>query len=622
LVRARERTPEARELSRYLLMQQVVTDLLADLVRTPVESVDAAVDAALEVLGTFCAVDRVYVFAVDGEADTISNTHEWCAEGIAPEIHNLQDLPFDVIHAWRQPLTAGLPILVPDVDALPPERDVERVLLAEQGIRSLLVVPMVAGGQLTGFMGFDSVVGLRDFLPGEVMLLRSVADIVSSALVKARAERAARAIQQQLAYEATHDGLTGLANRQLLREHLARLCAGPDEVALLFIDVDRFKLVNDTLGHAAGDELLQRVAERLQAAAGPAVVGRFGGDEFVLLVERATPEAVDALVERVREALGEGVELRSGHHHITVSMGSACTWTSGRDGEALLRDADTAMYVAKDVGRNTAVAFDAAFREQAVRRGLVYRGLPQALLDDGIAVAYQPIHDLRRDEVVEVEALARWTDPALGTVPPVEFVAAAEELGLIHRLGERVLGRALADIRDTAVAVSVNLSPRQLTDPCLVGRVEAELERHGVSPVRLGFEVTESILVDQPATTRRVLTDLRRLGVRVALDDFGTGYSSLALLRDLPIDVLKVDRSFVAQLTAADRDRRFVRAIVALGRDLGMSVTAEGVETAAQLELLRELGCDRVQGFLLGRPGPLAVDRVRTAAVGGAASAG
>lgn len=426
-----------------------------------------------------------------------------------------------------------------------------------------------------------------------------------------------REAQRALAYSATHDALTGLPNRSLFGDRLGVALAqaerSGDLVAVVFCDLDRFKMVNDSLGHAAGDVMLQVAAERLSGVirAGD-TVARLGGDEFALLCTSvADPDEARAVAERVCAAMREPIPVGERLIISTLSVGVAVTGPGERDVAGLLRDADVAMYQAKDAGRDQVAVFDASLRVTASERLEFHTALRGAVDRGEITVVYQPVMHLNGsgegDRVVGLEALARWRRPGFGDVPPTAFIPTAEDLGLIHVLGEHVLRTALQALvawRDESglpLVAAVNMSALQLADARCVDMVARVLDEVGLPPSALELEITESVLMLDVEQSLRRLAELRALGVSVAVDDFGTGYSSLAYLRDLPVDVLKIDRSFTMHLPA---DRPMVEFIVELARAIGATTVVEGVETAEQLALVRGIGCDQAQGYFLSHPLP------------------
>jgi diguanylate cyclase (GGDEF)-like protein len=420
------------------------------------------------------------------------------------------------------------------------------------------------------------------------------------------------------AERANVDRLTGLPNRgrfqQILRWELDD-ARSVNPGALLLIDLGRFGEVNETLGHRAGDELLKLVGERLRGAAGEdAKVARVGGDEFgVLATGVAAEDAALALAERVRHALARPFEIETFSFHLRPRIGLALYPRDAEDGETLLRHGDVAMHLAKQ-GSSEVEVYSGDHDRAGRRRLAVVSELRTAIATGELRVHLQPKADLQANRIVGVEALARWDSPRLGRVGPDEFIPLAERAGLIDALTDLVLDRALAGITALRRAgfplhVAVNVSMQSLQDPNLPGRIAEHLARWDVDPADLHLEMTESAILEGDAesggegqTGRAVLDELRRLGVRVAVDDFGTGYSSLARLKHLPVDQLKIDRSFVQDMEHDVTDAAIIRASLELARTLGLVVVAEGVETLAAWNALRDLGCDQVQGFFISRP--------------------
>jgi diguanylate cyclase (GGDEF)-like protein len=427
-----------------------------------------------------------------------------------------------------------------------------------------------------------------------------------------------REAARALTHSATHDALTGLPNRALFSDRLEVALAQAERtgalVAVLFCDVDRFKLVNDSLGHAAGDALLQTAGERLADVVRQGdTVARLGGDEFALLcTEVADIAEARAVGERVCAVLREPIQVGERRLTSTMSVGVAVGTPGEREVEDLLRDADVAMYQAKDSGRDQVAVFDARLRNSANERFELHSDLREAIAAGDITVAYQPVVRLGNHNgdgtlgaITGMEALARWRRPGHGNVPPVSFIPMAEDLGLIHALGEHVLRTACGAVADwraetgRPLVVAVNMSALQLADHGCVDMVARVLDEVGLPPAALELEITESVLMLDVEQSLSRLAELRALGVSVAVDDFGTGYSSLAYLRDLPVDVLKIDRSFTSRLPD---DQPMFAFIVELARAIGAVTVVEGVETDEELRLVTELGCDMAQGFYLSRP--------------------
>ncbi|HWH32437.1 MAG TPA: bifunctional diguanylate cyclase/phosphodiesterase [Egibacteraceae bacterium] len=427
------------------------------------------------------------------------------------------------------------------------------------------------------------------------------------------------AAQRQLSHLALHDPLTGLPNRRLLLDRvemaLARSARRPGEVAVLFCDLDRFKVVNDSLGHAAGDELLIEVAARLRQAVRPDdTVARLGGDEFVICCEGLDgAQGLRAIAERVTRVLGAPVRVAGEEVFVTVSIGLASAQGGPGSAEALIQQADAAMYAAKAAGRDRIESADPEVVDVRSMRLERENALRRAIDKGGLRLEYQPVLDLRTGATAFVEALVRWGHPDGGLLQPDAFIPLAEESGLIVPLGEWVLDEALSQLarwhaagRNLGCGMSVNVSARQLRDPSFVLHVQRALARTGVAPSALTLEITERVLLEEAREELASLEALRLLGVQIAVDDFGTRYASLAYLKRLPVNGLKIDRTFVSGVAHDTHDAAIVAAIVTLGHTLGMRVTAEGVETAEQLAAVQALGCDLAQGFYLGAAVPAA----------------
>lgn len=447
----------------------------------------------------------------------------------------------------------------------------------------------------------------------EVMVTR-LADGCTIALHEDITEQRQRLAQ--IAFHARHDPLTGLPNRLAMRDELQRQLlrnARGDELAVLCMDLDRFKAVNDKFGHAVGDTLLIQVADRLRGhARGTDFVVRLGGDEFaVFQCGTQQPVSSTSLARRLIAALSEPFDLGGQVAQIGVSVGIALAPFDGDTPDALLKSADLALYRAKAAGRGTLRFFEPGMDAKAQNRRALEGDLRQALEQGQLHLAYQPQVDAKTGQVTGVEALLRWTHPTRGNIPPVEFIALAEETGLIVPIGEWVLAQACRDALQwpAHVRIAVNVSAVQFTRRALLNEVMAALRGAagpGLSPARLEIEITESVMIQDQKQALGLLTELRAMGVRVAMDDFGTGYSSLSYLRSFAFDRIKIDRSFVHDVVNNPGARAIVRAIAGLGASLGMAVTAEGVETQEQFAVMQAENCSEVQGYLFSKPQPAA----------------
>lgn len=420
--------------------------------------------------------------------------------------------------------------------------------------------------------------------------------------------------EERLVYLAHHDSLTNLPNRTLLAERLQRSLTRAQHrcrvVAVLFIDLDRFKSVNDGIGHKGGDIVLQAVGERLHTMLRPGdTIARPGGDEFIIVLDDlATARDARIIAKKMLATITKPIRVTDTDIVVSASIGIALAPDDGTITDDLLRNADAAMYVAKNRGGDTIEVFNPVIRQSTIEHLAIETALRAALDHNQISLAYQPIIDAYSGSLIAFEALARWTDPDRGPIPPDIFVNVAEEIGLTVRLGEYVLQRACLSMRrliehgNHELYVSVNISPRQFREPNFTADVRRILERCDLPPRNLQLEVTENAYISGVDASIRNINALKRMGIRVTIDDFGTGFSALGYLKRLPVNSIKIDRSFIADITHDAADQGIVRAIIALAENLGLLVVAEGVENEEQVRLLRELGCHQLQGFHISRP--------------------
>jgi diguanylate cyclase (GGDEF)-like protein len=497
----------------------------------------------------------------------------------------------------------------------------------DSGIKSGAGFPLLRNGSdaVGALLFFASEEGV--FTGDLVELLAKLAENLSFALDNfERADEKTKA-DARIAYLASHDSLTSLPNREMFNELLHHAIEAARRYqrrfAVLFIDLDRFKIINDSLGHEAGDALLVEIATRLrQSLRASDIVARLGGDEFVVILkETAESKDIEQIAGDLLLALSRPVQL-SGHEcHTTASIGIAMFPADGADVHTLTKNADMAMYHAKEDGKNDFRFFTKEVKMQSIERLVLETSLRHALERGEFSLHYQPKVDLATRQITGVEALLRWTHPELGMLPPAQFIPLAEETGLIVPIGRWVLKQACAQNMAwqrrglRPVSMAVNLSPRQFADDNLLQDIDEALVASGMSPVLLQLEVTESMMMRNVPRAIEVLDDIQSRGIRLAIDDFGTGYSSMSLMKQFPIDTIKIDRSFVRDLPDDTEDRAIAQAIISMAKALGMTVVAEGVETIEQEAFLRDHACDEMQGYLFSRPVPPAqlADLLRSA---------
>ena len=490
-----------------------------------------------------------------------------------------------------------------------------RERLRQLGTRSVASFPFIKNGQPIGQFAFQSG-ELGAFTPELIDLLQRLADNVSFALANFDRADEKKQADERIQYLATHDGLTGLPNRvmftELLEQSIKSARRNGRTCAVLFIDLDRFKVINDSLGHTAGDSMLIEVANRLRICVRENdVVARLGGDEFVVILNDIADRDQAAVVARkILATLMPAMTLAGHECRTTGSIGIAVSPDDGTDAQTLTKNADMAMYLAKEEGKNDFRFFSSNIKSQSIERLMLETSLRHALELNQFSLHYQPKLDIASGQINGVEALLRWTHPDLGDLPPMKFIPLAEETGLIIPIGRWVLRTACAQNMVwqhqglPAIAMAVNLSPRQFLDDSLLQDIDDVLKDTGMSPKLLQLEITESMVMQNVERAIKLLDEIQGRGIRLAIDDFGTGYSSMSLMKQFPIDTIKIDRSFVRDLERNAEDRAIAMAIISMGKALGLTVVAEGVETTEQDAFLRGHACDELQGYLFSKPVP------------------
>ncbi|MGD8631495.1 MAG: EAL domain-containing protein, partial [Gammaproteobacteria bacterium] len=428
------------------------------------------------------------------------------------------------------------------------------------------------------------------------------------------AKEEAESVARRMEYHAHHDGLTGLPNRALLNDRISMELAHARRhktvMALLFLDLDRFKLINDSLGHATGDQLLRAISRRLsRCIRDEDTVARLGGDEFMVLLPRISGSAdAGRIGSKIIDSLIEPVSCNGHELHVTTSIGISVYPYDGRDAETLVKNADISMYRAKELGRNKLVYYTPEMNAGSRKQLALETNLRKAVENNELQLQYQPKVDINMNRIVGVEALLRWEHPGMGYISPLDFIPIAEDSGLIAPIGEWVLHTAFAELGNWHraghhdITMAINLSSSQLARPGLENIVAAALDAAGINPGMAELEITENVAMQNIEPTIATLTRLKQMGIRIAMDDFGTGYSSLGYLRRLPVDMLKIDQSFVHGIPESKEDALIAQTIIAMARSLSLSLVVEGIENARQLRFFRQQGCDIVQGYLFSEP--------------------
>jgi diguanylate cyclase (GGDEF)-like protein len=553
------------------------------------------------VLAEFLGADVAFLRRNDHKRGLSVLVAEWPPRDI-PEPDPLGEVPFDADPVFAATKDLRKPFL-PGMDYQPDEY-IDRVQEGS-GVQRVggACVPLLLTDSTWGVLGFLHF-GLHAWTPEEIGALQAIASMLMQ--LEARIDAEART-----EHIALHDDLTGLPNRRaLLRELEVRLAANRS-TAILFFDLDRFKVMNDFLGHASGDRVLTTIADRIRTSIRPHdFASRLGGDEFVILVDDAKSEMeVAATAYRILDIIGQPIDFAGQEVSHTASIGIVLSTPGVKNGVELLGWADVALYAAKRQGRNQAVVFDEVLRESVSERSRTELTLREAIDGDGLRLHYQPEVDLRTGRLIAVEALVRWQHPTRGLLPASAFITVAEETGLVVDMGRWVFAEACRQLAcwqreypEMPLVVRVNMSPAQFVIGGLVEFVESCLRVHRIPGDRLCIEITEHAVLQEPEQTARILRGFQTLGVEVAIDDFGTGYASFSELKQLPVNFLKLDQTFVAGIDSDASDKAIVEAIIQLGRALNLGVIAEGIESFETIDKLLELGCHRGQGYLMSVP--------------------
>jgi len=570
---------------------------------------ETGIDLALAVLGEAAKADRAYLFQNHPHPITeeiaVSLRFEWTHSFIKSTQHHWQNQPYQAsgLARWYAVLSSGQ-----SISGLTQKFPVaEQEFLIRDGIQSLLLVPLRLENKFWGYLGLADCTFERHWSKHEESTLLTMAASITGA-------RQRQQVEEKIRYQALHDMLTGLPNRLLFNEMLGQTLSNTtrngETLAVIFLDLDRFKVINDTLGHTLGDQLLQSVAQRLKDSLREGdTIARWGGDEFIILLPQVSNiEEVTQVAQRILQMLEDAFYLQGHELYISASLGIALLDHNSPDAEILIQHADAALYHAKDKGRNNYQFYSVSLSAKNPELLTLEKSLRYALERKEFSVHYQPRVNIATEQINGMEALLRWQHPEMGLVAPDVFIPLAEESGLIIPIGEWVLrtacsqNKAWQDAGLPPLTIAVNFSLKQFRQPNLLETIAKILEQTGLEPHFLELEITESTIIEDLDFTRMVLHELQQMGVHISIDDFGTGHSSLSRLQLLPLHNLKIDKSFVQALTQDVKVAHIVKAIVSLGQSLGLRLTAEGVEKEEELEFLKSINCEDVQGFLFYRP--------------------
>lgn len=586
--------------------QSLISEISLSFISANTDTLDEKLSSTLERCGRLIRCERAHLIFLEEDGKAIRYSKEWLTEGASSGLEALKKNLREPDPVLRHCIASGQAIVIQDVKLMPASDEIKEQLLGMK-IRALTLIPLKRGDQLLGFFGFNADFPMRKWNLEDSTFLHAVAGILTDAVLKVDAE-------QKINFIAYHDQLTGLPNRLLFNDRLRQaIAAGTDTpLAVVFIDLDSFKFINDTMGHSTGDLLLTAVAQSLTCAAGKgSVVSRFGGDEFIILLrEFSGRTGLLRILGRLTDALNKAFILNGQKAFVTASMGIALYPQDGSDVETLIKNADASMYHAKSMGKNQyalcSPEMKEAISDQTKLSNLLYRAIEK----EQLVLYYQPRVDTESQRIVGCEALIRWNLPGHGMMMPADFIPLAEQTGLIHSIGEWVLETACRQNRVwhekgfDNLRMAANLSAQQLNNPKFVNQVADILSRTGLPARSLELEITENVANRSILNIAGVLKRLKKLGISISIDDFGTEYSSLARLKQLPIDRIKMDMQFVQGIDLSEKDQAISKVIISLAKSLDLKVTAEGVETGSQKDFLTQKRCDEAQGFYFFHPMP------------------
>lgn len=577
--------------------QQMILEITFEFMNITQENYDERVNHLLESIGLFFEMERTYLFSLNYKNNTMIYSHEWCNDGVDPLVGIDKEIPLDIYPWWLEQLNKNNIIHVEDVNLMPPEASVERKHLRKQGIKSIISVPISVDGQIEAYIDIDSVKFVKTWSAEDIKLIHIMAKILSKGITQINHVN-------EISFMLNHDLLTSLPNRLLLTTKLekdiekTRLNKQP--FSLLFINLDGFKRINDTLGYHQGNDLLKQAAERLRSLFKKEdIVYRTDGDQFILYLRDYQNEIeLDFIVVQVMDIFTKAFVLRGEEYVITASMGLSEYPIDGEDVELLLENAYTAMHLAKKLGKNQYQRFTEKLRKETYEDLVLTNDLYHAIEKNQLTLYYQPQVDGKTGEILSIEALLRWNHPEFGFVSPFKFIPIAEKTRLILPIGQWVLETACAQLKEwqsqgcQAIKLGVNFSAHQLNHPKLMKKMEEVFKRTAIDPKYLEIEITESVAIDYALQVQENLERIKDLGISLSIDDYGQEYSSMRRLKEDSIDALKIDMSYIQGIGINPKDEIIVKSILLLAHDLGLETVAEGVETKEQVNFLNKTSCD------------------------------
>lgn len=585
--------------------QKMISEVSTEFVKISDTNLDEKIYGMLKLSGEHFQVDRTFFI----NSSENLKTYEWCNEGIEPAISIMSKLTKESF-PWllNQMLNNDL-VNIADTEMLPAEAIAEKTMLKYHNIKSMYSIAVKNKGRILGFLFFASVKKAKILQENHKELLKILANLMSDAMVKIETDK-------EISYMAYYDALTQLPNYTMFKNlldqeiHLSRQTE--KLIGVIFIDLDSFKIVNDTIGHLGGDEMLKLVTTRLSKCLHKDdTISRFGGDEFLIkLTQIDRVEDIIKVADKIMDSFSQPVNIRGQEFFVTASTGIAVYPVDGDDTETLIKNADLAMYSSKDKGKNQYSFCSPDMKENVVKKMQLTNSLYRAQERNELVLYYQPQVSVSTKEIVGLEALIRWNNPDLGLISPATFIPLAEQTGLINPIGQWVLETACRQIKQWQVMglphlrIAVNLSIEQFRDRNLVSLIKRILSETGLESKYLELEITESTAVDGSDNITKVLYKLKELGVSISIDDFGTEYSSLSRLKTLPVDRIKIDMQFVHGISEGNKDEAIAKTIIQLAKNLELKVIAEGVETETQFEFFNKNMCDEIQGYFFYKPMP------------------